>query len=79
MLYTASNFLKYFMFLIFRIRKNEPKGYYIPYLPLMVLYFGYFIRITRSRAYLKELLFKESYDDAWNPPKTSVHAKAMGI
>lgn len=78
-LYTTSNFLKYFMFLFFRIRKNEPKGYYIPYLPLMVFYFGYFIRITRSRAYIKELFFKESYDDAWNPPKTSVHAKALGI
>jgi cellulose synthase/poly-beta-1,6-N-acetylglucosamine synthase-like glycosyltransferase len=79
LLYTTSNVTKYFMFLMFRIRKNEDRGYFIPYLPLLVFYFGYFIRWTRTQAYIKEFFYKESYDDAWNPPKTSVHAKALGL
>lgn len=79
LLYTGSNFLKYFVFLLFRPRRNAPTTYFIPYLPLMVFYFGYFVRIVRTKAYLHEWLFKKSYDDPWNPPKTSVHAKALGL
>ncbi len=79
LLYTSSNFLKYFMFLLFRPRRNAPIAYFIPYLPLLVLYFGYYIRIVRTKAYLHEWLFKKSYDDPWNPPKTSGYAKAMGL
>ena len=78
-LYTLNNYAKYFLFMNFRKRRNDHRGYFLPYLPLMVLYFGYFIRITRTRAYFKELFFRESYLDNWNPAKSSNHARAMGI
>lgn len=79
LLYTVSNTVKYLLFSLFRTDRNEPIGYFIPYLPAMVIYFGYYLRIIRSVAYLQELLFKKSYDDPWNPQKSSRHAKAMKI
>ena len=30
-------------------------------------------------AYIKEFFFKASYNDPWNPVKTSVKAKEMGL
>lgn len=77
-LYTTTNFVKFVLFSLFRPRR-ESLTYFIPYLPLMVLYFGYFLRIVRSIAYIQELFFKMSYKDPWNPPKTSAHAKELGL
>ncbi|TND08073.1 MAG: biofilm PGA synthesis N-glycosyltransferase PgaC [Bacteroidetes bacterium] len=79
LLYTCSNVVKYLMFSLFRTKRNEPIGYFLPYLPVMVIYFGYYLRIIRSVAYIQELLFKASYKDPWNPQKTSRHAKALKI
>ncbi len=79
LLYTVSNTVKYLLFSLFRTDRNEPIGYFIPYLPAMVIYFGYYLRIIRSVAYVQELLFKKSYDDPWNPAKSSRHAKRMKI
>lgn len=79
LLYTANNFLKYMVFSTFRDRKNEGMGYFLIYLPLMVLYFGYFLRIVRTVAYVQELFFKASYNDSWNPAKSSRHAKALKL
>jgi hypothetical protein len=45
----------------------------------MVVYFGYFLRFVRSIAYIQEFFFKKSYDDPWNPPKSSSQAKKLGI
>lgn len=78
-LYTVTNYFKFFIMSLFRHRKNAPIYYFIPYIPAMVVYFGYFLRIVRSIAYIKEFFFKASYNDPWNPPKTSKHAKEMGI
>ncbi|HEY6161609.1 MAG TPA: glycosyltransferase [Bacteroidia bacterium] len=78
-IYTANNYLKYFVFSFFRDRKNEPEGYFLIYLPCMVFYFGYFLRIVRSIAYFQELFFRASYNDPWNPQKTSRHAKLLKI
>ena len=78
-IYTLYNYLKFSLFSLFRERKNEPIVYYLPYLPLMVFYFGYFLRIVRTFAYLQEFFFKKSYEDQWNPAKSSRHAKAMRI
>jgi biofilm PGA synthesis N-glycosyltransferase PgaC len=78
-LYTANNYFKFLFFSPFRQRKQASMSYFLIYLPLMVFYFGYFLRIVRSIAYLQELLFKASYDDPWNPPKSSRHAKAMRL
>ncbi len=47
----------------------------IPFLPLMPLYTGVFIRLVRSYAYLMEFIFKSSYNDRWNPWKVSKISK----
>lgn len=78
-LYSANNFFKFLFFAPFRERKHAPVYYFLPYLPLMVFYFGYFLRIVRSVAYIQELFFKASYKDPWNPQKSSRQAKALKI
>jgi cellulose synthase/poly-beta-1,6-N-acetylglucosamine synthase-like glycosyltransferase len=77
-LYTTTNFIKFVLFSLFRPRR-ESLVYFIPYMPLMVIYFGYFLRIVRTIAYIQELFFKMSYKDPWNPQKTSAHAKELGL
>jgi cellulose synthase/poly-beta-1,6-N-acetylglucosamine synthase-like glycosyltransferase len=79
LLYTANNFLKFIIFSLFRNRKNAPVIYFIPYLPCMVIYFGFYLRVVRTLAYIQEFFFKRSYKDAWNPKKSSAHAKELGI
>jgi poly-beta-1,6-N-acetyl-D-glucosamine synthase len=78
-LYTCTNYFKFLVFSLFRTEKNTAITYFLPYLPLMVIYFGYYLRIVRSIAYIQEIFFKKSYDDPWNPPKTSKHAKELGL
>lgn len=79
LLYTLANYVKYIVFSTFRIRKNVPMYKFLAYLPLMVIYNGYYLRIVRSIAYVQELFLKKSYEDPWNPQKSSRHAKEMGI
>jgi biofilm PGA synthesis N-glycosyltransferase PgaC len=79
LLYTSVNYFKFLVFSLFRRHKNAPVSYFLIYMPLMVIYFGYFLRFVRTSAYIQEFFFKKSYDDPWNPPKTSVHAKKMGL
>src|SRR5574344_703882 len=45
------------------------------FMPLMSPYSGYFLRFVRSIAQLQEFFFFRSYDDPWNPEKTSRYAK----
>lgn len=78
-LYTVNNFMKFLVFSPFRDRKNEGITYFLIYLPLMVFYFGYFLRILRTTAYIQEIFFKASYKDNWNPAKSSRQAKLMKI
>jgi poly-beta-1,6-N-acetyl-D-glucosamine synthase len=78
-LYTCTNYFKFLFFSLFRTEKNAPVSYFLIYIPLMVIYFGYFLRIVRTIAYIQEIFFKKSYDDPWNPPKTSKHAKELGL
>lgn len=79
LLYTTNNFLKFIVFSLFRKRKNASIIYFIPYLPCMVIYFGFYLRVVRSVAYVQEFFFKKSYKDSWNPAKSSRHAKELGI
>ena len=79
LLYSTTNFLKFFIFSLFRTRKNESVVYFLPYLPLMVIYFGFYLRIVRTIAYIDEIFFKRSYQDPWNPVKSSQHAKELGL
>ena len=50
-----------------------------PYVPFMTLYTGLFLRIVRTRAYFQEFFLRKSYDDAWNPVKSSDQARANGF
>lgn len=79
LLYTVNNFLKFMIFSLFRKRKNAPVIYFVPYLPCMVIYFGFYLRVVRSIAYIQELFFKKSYNDSWNPSKSSNQARELGI
>lgn len=79
LLYTITNFLKFLIFSLFRTRKNESVSYFLLYLPCMVFYFGLYLRIVRTIAYIDELFFKRSYEDNWNPAKSSAHAKELGL
>ncbi len=58
-------------------RKEELKLWNV--LPLMTIYSGLYLRIVRTSAYIKEFFFKESYDDPWNPEKSSSMAKRYGF
>ncbi len=42
-------------------------------------YIGYFLRIARFFGHTSELLFHSSYNDKWNPKKTSEVARVEGI
>ncbi len=79
LLYTTVNYFKFLLFSLFRKYKNAPVSYFLIYIPLMVVYFGYFLRFVRTIAYIQEFFFKKSYDDPWNPPKSSAQAKKLGI
>ncbi len=78
-IYTVYNYVKYILFSMFRERRNQHIVYFLPYMPLLVFYFGYFLRIVRTVAYLQEFFLRKSYEDEWNPAKSSRHAKAMRI
>jgi len=45
----------------------------------MVFYFGLYLRIVRTIAYIDEIFFKPEYEDNWNPAKSSAHAKELGL
>lgn len=78
-LYTVNNYFKFIIFSLFRERKNVRAEYFMLYMPLMALYFGYFLRLVRTYAYLQELIFRRSYEDNWNPEKSSRQAKALKL
>jgi biofilm PGA synthesis N-glycosyltransferase PgaC len=78
-LYTVNNYFKFIVFSLFRERKNVRAEYFMLYMPLMALYFGYFLRIVRTYAYLQELIFRRSYQDNWNPEKSSRQAKSLRL
>ncbi|MEM7296915.1 MAG: hypothetical protein AAF391_01465 [Bacteroidota bacterium] len=48
-------------------------------LPLMTIYTGLYLRTVRTIAYFKEFFLKQSYDDPWNPVKSSSMAKKYGF
>lgn len=59
-------------------RGREEAGLFI-YLFIHTFYSGYFMRVVRLIAHTQEILFYESYKDAWNPSKTSDVARMEGI
>jgi len=79
LLYTLTNFTKFVIYSFYRIRANASYTYFLIYIPAMVFYFGYYLRVVRTIAYIQEFFFKRSYKDPWNPEKTSSHAKRMKL
>lgn len=75
LMYTFTNYFKFLVFSLFRVRKNAPISYFLIYIPGVVFYFGYYLRIIRLTAHFQEIFFKASYKDPWNPLKTSKFAK----
>lgn len=78
LLYTIANYLQFFAIMLI-VRKPEEKHRLFFYLPAMVFYTGYYLRMVRLIAHAKELFLKESYKDPWNPLKSSLKAKALRI
>ena len=72
-LYSTSKVLEFIVVMLISDSRMD-KLKYIPYLPAMVLYTGYYIRFVRTWAYIKEYFFRSSYKDPWNPHKTSSEA-----
>jgi len=72
-LYIFSNIVQYTVALLLApnkvIRFAEMRLYL--FLPLVPLYMGIYLRIVRTLAYVGELLWRRSYEDAWNPWKVS--------
>ncbi|MAX79549.1 MAG: hypothetical protein CL843_05150 [Crocinitomicaceae bacterium] len=73
-LYIISDLIQFTLIMVITERKSSEWKYYL-YLPAMVFYNSYYLRWIRTSAYIKELIFKSSYNDPWNPAKTSVKAK----
>lgn len=79
LLYTSTNIVKFIVYSLYRKHVHSSMAYFLVYLPCMVFYFGIYLRLVRTIAYIQEIFFRKSYQDPWNPRKTSVHAEHMGI
>ncbi len=77
-LYFCVGFVQMTSIYIFSERRKE-ELYLWRYLPLMSIYTGLYLRMVRSRAYIDEWFFRKSYDDPWNPVKSSSQAKLNGF
>lgn len=78
LLYMTVSYVQMLSVYIFSERRKEELVLW-KVLPLMTIYTGVYLRIVRSIAYAKEFFFKESYDDPWNPVKSSSMAKKYGF
>lgn len=77
-LYTLTNYMQFCAIMLI-VRNPREKHRLLFYLPAMVFYTGYYLRIVRSVAHYKEFFLKQSYDDPWNPLKSSTKAKAYRL
>ena len=78
MIYGTASFIQFMIVLALSARwRTEIK--LVIYIPLMMLYNGYYMRVIRTMAYIKEIFFYSSYNDKWNPAKSSLKAKEFGL
>ncbi len=78
MLYGFASLLQFIVVLILSERwRQEIK--LIFFIPLMMIYNGYYMRVIRTMAYIKEIFFLSSYKDPWNPQKSSQKAQEFGL
>lgn len=72
------NLIAFSIIMLVSERPSEEK-HLIKYVPLSTFYTGYFLRMARLTAHIKEIFFFSSYKDAWNPRKTSEVAQVEQI
>lgn len=72
------NSFAFFIIMLVSERAYEEKRFF-KYVPLSTFYTGYFLRLARLTAHLKEIFFFSSYKDHWNPRKTSEVAQVEQI
>ena len=77
-LYICTGFIQILIIFLYSERKKEELYLWL-FVPFMTLYNGFFLRYVRTRAYLQELFLYKSYDDPWNPVKSSRQAKLNGF
>jgi len=77
-LYFVMGYVQMGSIYLFSERRKE-ELYLWPYVSLMTVYTGVYLRIVRTAAYYKELFFKRSFEDPWNPVKSSSQAKRHGL
>lgn len=77
-LYITVTYVQMLSAYIFSERRQEEKKLW-NVLPLMTIYTGLYLRTVRTIAYFKEFFLKQSYDDPWNPQKSSRMAKRYGL
>ncbi len=72
------NLIAFSIIMLVSERPSEEK-HLIKYVPLSTFYTGYFLRMARLTAHIKEIFFFSSYKDEWNPRKTSEVAQVERI
>ncbi|WP_299551219.1 glycosyltransferase [Seonamhaeicola sp.] len=77
-LYFVMSYVQMLSIYVFSERRRE-ELYLWPYVSLMSIYTGTYLRIVRTAAYYKEFFFKRSFEDPWNPYKSSIQAKRAGL
>ncbi|NNE30308.1 MAG: hypothetical protein HKN16_11775 [Saprospiraceae bacterium] len=77
-LYVVAGYLQMISLYFLSERREEEFKLWV-YVPLMTLYTGVFLRLVRTKAYIDEFFSRKSYDDPWNPVKSSDQAKASGF
>ncbi len=77
-LYVVMSYVQMGSILLFTERRKEEMKL-IKFIPLMTIYTGIYLRLVRTTAYYKEFFFKHSYEDVWNPSKSSTMAKRYGL
>ncbi len=77
-LYFIMDYVQMTSVALFSERRKE-EFYLWKYIPFMSLYTGVYLRTVRTMAYFDEVFFRKSYDDAWNPVKSSSQAKINGF
>ena len=51
----------------------------LPYFVLMSFYNGLYMKVVRTVAYIMEYFFMDSFNDSWNPKKSSLRAKEIEL
>lgn len=77
-LYFVMSYVQMCSIYLFSERRKEELCLW-PYVSIMSIYTGTYLRIVRTIAYYKEFFFKRSFEDPWNPYKSSIQAKRAGL